>query len=398
VVMQYEVKVLRGNEGITSLLLEAGDPHEAEVQAKSQGYSVIATRAKQHGAFLNLSRKAKFPIMMFSQELVALLQAGMPLIEVLETLEEKEAQLPVKKTLRKIISYLYEGHNLSYALEHIPESFPSLFVATVRSSEKTSSLPEVLARYIVYQSQLEEIKKKVITSSIYPVMLAVVGSLVVLFLMVFVVPSFSHIFEEMGGEIPLMSKLLMRFGGFLNDHFKIFLAVFVAVLGGFSFAAMQPASKLWLMRKVWDLPVIGERLHLYQLARFYRSLGMLLQSGMPILAALKLVSGLLQESLHEQLKQASMNIHEGGSISQAMEKYGLVTPLATRLLRVGERTGQMGEMMERIAAFYEEETVRWIERFVKLFEPLLMIFVGLLVGVIVVLMYFPIFELAGSIN
>jgi len=396
--MQYEVKVLRGNEGITSLLLEAGDPHEAETQAKSQGYSVIATRAKQQWSFLSLSRKIKFPVVMFSQELVALLQAGMPLIEVLETLEEKEAQPWVKKSLRKIISYLYEGHNLSYALEQLPDCFPSLFVATVRSSEKTSSLPEVLARYIVYQSQLEEIKKKVITSSIYPVILAVVGSLVVLFLMVFVVPSFSHIFEEMGGNIPLMSKLLMGFGNFLNDHLKVFLAVFLTILGVFGFVAIQPTSKVWAMQKMWEMPVIGQRLHLYQLARFYRSLGMLLQSGMPILVALKLVSGLLQESLHEQLKQASLTIQEGGSISQAMEKYGLVTPLAMRLLRVGERTGQMGEMMERIAAFYEEETVRWIERFVKLFEPLLMVFVGLLVGVIVVLMYFPIFELAGSIN
>ncbi len=149
---------------------------------------------------------------------------------------------------------------------------------------------------------------------------------------------------------------------------------------------------------MWELPAIGKRLHLYQMARFYRSLGMLLQGGMPILVALKLVSGLLQESLREQLRLASLSVREGVSISQAMEKYGLVTPLALRLLRVGERTGQMGEMMERIANFYEEETVRWVERFVKLFEPLLMIVVGLLVGLIVVLMYFPIFELAGSIK
>jgi general secretion pathway protein F len=106
----------------------------------------------------------------------------------------------------------------------------------------------------------------------------------------------------------------------------------------------------------------------------------------------------LQESLRENLRLASLKVQEGVSISQAMEQHGLVTPLASRLLRVGERTGQMGEMMERIAAFYEEETVRWIERFVKLFEPLLMVFVGLLVGLIVVLMYFPIFELAGSIK
>ena len=396
--MQYELKVLRGNEGITSLLLEAGDVNDAESQAKAQGYSVIATKAKQQWSYLNLARKTKFPLVMFSQELVALLQAGMPLIEVLETLAEKEEQASVKKVLQQLISYLYEGHNLSYALEQLPDCFPTLYVATVRSSEKTSSLPEVLGRFVIYQSQLEGIKKKVVTSSIYPILLAVVGSLVVLFLMVFVVPSFSHIFEDMGGEIPFMSRMLMRWGGFLNDHLKVFLAILLVLSGVFTLAIMQPASKLWINQKLWELPVIGQRLHLYQLARFYRSLGMLLQSGMPILVALKLVAGLLQESLHEQLKLASLSVQEGGSISQAMEKHGLVTPLAMRLLRVGERTGQMGEMMERIAAFYEEETVRWVERFVKVFEPLLMIFVGLLVGVIVVLMYFPIFELAGSIN
>jgi general secretion pathway protein F len=202
----------------------------------------------------------------------------------------------------------------------------------------------------------------------------------------------------MGGDLPLMSRLLMSWGKFLDAHSKTLLAGTLAVIAGLVFAAMQPASKIWFKKKMWELPAIGRRLYLYQMARFFRSLGMLLQGGMPILVALKMVSGLLQESMREQLRLASLSIQEGVSISQAMEKYGLVTPLALRLLRVGERTGQMGEMMERIAAFYEEETVRWIERFVKLFEPLLMLFVGLLVGIIVVLMYFPIFELAGSIK
>jgi general secretion pathway protein F len=397
--MQYELKVLRGNEGITSLLLEAGSAKEAETQAVARGYSVISSKSRQQWSPLSgFSRKNKFPLVMFSQELVSLLQAGLSLIEVLETLAEKEDQPHVKKTLEQIIAFLYEGHNLSYALEQAPEDFPSLYVATVRSSEKTGTLPEVLSRYIIYESQMEGIKKKIITSSIYPVLLAVVGTLVVVFLMVFVVPSFSHIYEDMGGDLPLMSRLLMRWGQFLDAHSKTLLVGTLALFAGLFFVVMQPSSKVWIKKKMWDLPGIGKRLYLYQMARFFRSLGMLLQGGMPILIALKMVSGLLQESMRGQLQLASLSIQEGVSISQAMEKYELATPLALRLLRVGERTGQMGEMMERIATFYEEETVRWIERFVKLFEPLLMLFVGLLVGVIVVLMYFPIFELAGSIK
>jgi general secretion pathway protein F len=152
------------------------------------------------------------------------------------------------------------------------------------------------------------------------------------------------------------------------------------------------------MRKMWQLPSVGRRLHVFQLARFYRSLGMLLRGGMPVVTSLQMVSDLLESSLQGQLGLASARIREGQALSSAMEQYGLTTPVASRMLRVGERTGRMGEMMERIAAFYEEETARWVERFTKLFEPLLMVFIGLVIGGIVVLMYFPIFELAGSIQ
>jgi general secretion pathway protein F len=396
--MEFEIKVLRGNEGISLLLLEAPNADDAVAQAKSRGYSVISTRSMKQWPALDMKRKSKFPLILFSQELMTLLDAGLPLIEVLETLSEKEDQPEIKKTLTQVISYLYEGRNFSYALEQIPSEFPALYVAMVRSSEKTASLSEVLGRYVVYETQMDGIKKKIVTSSIYPVLLAVVGILVVLFLMLFVVPSFSHIYEDMGGDIPLMSRLLMKWGQYLDAHMQVVLAVVTIVPVVITVAVLQPSSQAWLKKKIWELPTIGERLRRYEMARFFRSLGMLLQGGMPILVALKLVSGLLQEDRKEKLKHASLSIQEGGSISQAIEKYDLATPLGLKLLRVGERTGQMGEMMERIAVFYEEETIRFIERFVKLFEPLLMVFVGLLVGVIVVLMYFPIFELAGSIK
>lgn len=396
--MQYEVKVLRGNEGLMAIMLEAADANDAQAQAKTQGYTVIAARAKRRWPSLRHWQKSAFPLVLFSQELVALLAAGLSLVEVLETLAEKEEQPEIKKTLTQIISSLYEGHALSYALEQSPKDFPALYVATVRASERTGSLAEVLSRFIVYQSQMEGIKRKVVTSSIYPVILAIAGMLVMLFLMVFVVPRFSHIYEEIGSDLPLMSRLLMRWGHFLDEHWKLLLAAAVVLCGGLVFAASQSVCRQWAEQKLWQFPALGKRLYFYQMARFYRSLGMLLQGGMPILAALQLVGGLLQATMRDQLALASTSIQEGGSISQAMDKHGLATPLALRLLRVGERTGQMGEMMERIAAFYEEETARWVERFIRVFEPLLMAFVGLAIGTIVVLMYFPIFELAGSIQ
>jgi general secretion pathway protein F len=335
---------------------------------------------------------------LFSQELLALLEAGLSLVESLETLAEKEERPAIRKTLSQIVGSLYEGHPFSHALQHSHAKFPPLYVATVRACERTGALPEALSRYVAYQSQMEAVKRQVVSASIYPLLLAAVGSLVTLFLLVYVVPRFSHIYADIGGDLPLMSRLLMRWGLLLDANGAAVLTGTLLVLGGALYTVTRPASKQWLVRKLWQLPHLGRRLHVYQLARFYRSLGMLLRGGMPVVTSLQMVSDLLESSVRGQLALATGSIREGHALSGAMEQYGLATPVALRMLRVGERTGRMGEMMERIAAFYEEETARWVERFTKLFEPLLMVFMGLVIGVIVVLMYFPIFELAGSIQ
>ena len=396
--MHYEVKALRGDEGPTAWVLDAVDAGDAASQMLARGYSVIAVRAKTAWPAWPGQHRGHFPLVLFSQELLALLQAGLALVEALETLTEKEQRPEVRQTLTRIIASLYEGHAFSHALQHSPANFPPLYVATVRASERTGDLPEALSRYVAYQSQMDTVKRQVVSASIYPLLLLTVGGLVTLFLMVYVVPRFSHIYADIGTDLPLMSQLLMRWGLLLESHGAGILAGILMLLGGAAYAASRPASKQWLLRTLWQLPGIGERLRVYQLARFYRSLGMLLRGGMPVVPSLNLVSDLLESGLRAQLVQASARIREGQPMSVAMEQYGLTTAVALRMLRVGERTGRMGEMMERIAAFHEEETARWVERFTKLFEPLLMAFIGVVIGLVVVLMYFPIFELAGSIQ
>jgi general secretion pathway protein F len=396
--MRYQIKALRGEDELTAFALEAADAGDAANQARDQGYTVIAVSAKAAWPAWQKPGTGRFPLVLFSQELLALLEAGLSLMESLETLAEKEQQPHVRKTLVQMIATLYEGHPFSHALQHSTAKFPLLYVATVRASEKTGGLPEALSRYVAYQKQMDAVRRQVVSASIYPLLLAGVGALVTLFLMAYVVPRFSHIYAEMGGDLPLMSRLLMGWGQLLDAHGTEILTGTVLAMVGAAYAATRPASKQWLMRKLWQLPSVGSRLHVFQLARFYRSLGMLLRGGMPVVTSLQMVSDLLETSLRGQLALASARIREGHALSGAMEQYGLTTPVASRMLRVGERTGRMGEMMERIAAFYEEETARWVERFTKLFEPLLMVFIGLVIGGIVVLMYFPIFELAGSIQ
>lgn len=396
--MRYDVKVLRGREGLSVLSLDAADTADATGQARSQGYTVISVKERRALPSLGQLRSGGFPLVLFSQELLSLLEAGLPLLEAIETLTEREQRPEIKKTMQKIISSLYEGHPLSYAMQQSPGHFPPLYVATVRASEKTGDLPEALSRYISYQNQMDKVKRQVISASIYPALLFIVGGLVSLFLMIYVVPRFSHIYADMGGNLPLASRLLMEWGQLMEAQGTLILGSAAGVLSTLVYLATRPAFRQWLGKKLWQLPTVGERLHLYNLARFYRSLGMLLRGGMPVVTALQMTSDLLQVSMRGQLALASTCIREGQPISQAMEKHSLTTPVALRMLRVGERTGRMGDMMERIASFYEDDMARWVERFTKLFEPLLMVFIGGVVGTVVLLMYFPIFELAGSIQ
>ena len=251
---------------------------------------------------------------------------------------------------------------------------------------------------MAYQTQLNFVKKKIISALIYPVVLMAVGGLVMLFLLGYVVPRFASVYEGSKTKLPWMSQMLLNWGHLLENHGMLLLAVIGVVLTVAVYAFSRQSVREAMLSRLWRIPAVGERMHIYQLARFYRTLAMLLKGGIPAVSALDMVSGLLQPSLRGKLMLASNNIREGQTISQAMEANELTTPVALSMLRVGEKSGNMGEMMERIAAFHDEEMARWVDWFTKLFEPLLMATMGIVIGVIVVLMYMPIFDLAGGIQ
>jgi general secretion pathway protein F len=396
--MHFEVKAVRAGNDVIAMSFDAADMNDAAGQARAEGYEVLSVKARRDWLRWLHAGGAKFSLMLFSQELRALLDAGLTQVEALETMVEKERHPHNRNILQRIIESLYEGHPLSHALQQFPEIFPPLYIATIHASEKTGDLDESLARYIDYQSRMDVVRKKIVSASIYPMLLLGAGGLVTLFLMLYVVPRFSRVYEDIGSELPFFSRMLMQWGQMLETHRTLALAVIAGCVAGTAYMVTRPGFRQWVMRALWRIPAVGERIRVYQLARFYRTLGMLLRGGIPIVSALEMVSGLLEHALREQLALASDCIREGQPISYAMETYGLTTPVALRLLRVGEHTGGMGEMTERIANFYDEEMARWVDWFTRLFEPLLMAVIGLVIGVIVILMYFPIFELAGSIQ
>ena len=251
---------------------------------------------------------------------------------------------------------------------------------------------------MTYWEQTDKVRSKIISSSIYPAVISIVGMAVGLFLLFYVVPRFSRIYDDIHGDIPALSRLMLEWGSFVEAHGFIVVLVTLSVLIGTVMLIMMPAVRAKLMHSLLRIPALRERSRVYQIARLYRTLGMLLRGGIPIMQSINMATGLLDLELRILLSSAASRVREGKMLSVAMEEYGLTTPVALRLLRVGERTGRMGEMMERIAAFHDEELARWIDWFTRLFEPILMVFIGILIGGVVILMYMPIFELAGSVQ
>lgn len=396
--MRYQLKAL-GSQGVVQLQVEAEDLEQARRQAEDQGLRVLSARSMGLGLrALPWRRAPAFDLVLFSQELTTLLNAGLPLIDALESLAEKSPAGSARKTLEQLVRQLYEGRSLSQALAQQPRVFPTLYVALVQSSERTGALGDALTRYIGYRQRLDLVRQKLVGASVYPLLLLLVGGGVVLFLLGYVVPRFSLVFEGMGTELPWLSQVLMQIGLFLHAQQ---LPLGLGTLGAITLLVTlrrHPAVRRWASRQLRRVPALHQRLVMYELARFYRSLGILLQGGIPILTALGMARGLLGSAAAEGLEQASQRVAEGLPLSDALEAGLLVTPVSLRLLRAGEQSGNLGEMLERCADFHDQEIGRWVEWFVKLFEPLLMTFIGLLIGLIVILMYMPIFELASSIH
>jgi general secretion pathway protein F len=396
--MRFELKAIGPDGGVEAIDFQAPDQTTAVRHFEGRGYTVLSVRTKRSLGLPWRGAAERFPVALFSQELRVLLNAGLQLPEAIDTLAQKERRDEFRAVIERLGEVLREGQPLSSALAEFPQIFSPLYVATVRSSEKTSDLAPALARFVAYATQLEAIRKRVVNASIYPMLLIFVGGIVSLFLLLYVVPRFGHIYEERGGDLPLFSRLLLAWGQAVDKHAVVVLGSLAAAVVAAIYALRLPSFRTAIGDALWRLPMIGERLKVYQLARFYRTIGMLLRGGTPLVVALDMGGELLHALLRERLARASQAIREGRGVAQSMDANGLTTPVALRMLNVGEKSGNMGEMLEQIAAFHDEEMARWVDWFTRLFEPILMAIIGLVIGVIVILMYMPIFELAGNLQ
>jgi general secretion pathway protein F len=398
----YDVRALSASNTVVRLRLDAVDDRDARAQLQQRALKAIAIQpAGRVHAWRGLLKsgtspaRQRFALDLFSQELLALLEAGLSITEGLEALAEKEAQGATRQVLTRLLGALRDGKRLSAALAEQPAIFPPMYVGLMQAAEGTSDLPRALARYLAYRHNVDQVRSKVVNASIYPAILLGVGSLVTIFLVLFVVPRFASVYRGTGRSLPWLSQWLLEWGSFASAHAGWIAAAGLAGIAAFGWALRRHGRAL-LRGALLRIPGVGERLKVYELARLYLTLGMLLEGGIALVPAMAVAAGVVSPRMRPALQAASRQVQAGQPLSDAFGANGLATSIALRMLRVGERSGQLGAMLSRTAAFYDGDIGRFIERFTRSVEPLLMAAIGIVVGTIVVLLYLPIFELAGS--
>lgn len=399
--MQYKVRALSTDQRMTQITLDAQDEADVHRQLAARGLFPAVIRPARPSLLASLPSARTgdhLSLVLFSQELLALLNAGLSIVEGLEALLEKEAHHTARAILARLLDALREGRRFSAALAQQPDLFPALYVGIVKAAEGTSDLPRALARYIDYRQRIDGIRARIVSAAIYPLILMLVGGCVSVFLIGYVVPRFAEVYQGAGRSLPWLSQLLLDWGRFAASHAPALLAALATGSVALAVVLHRFFAHGGAARILTRLPGIGERARIVELSRLYLTMGMLLEGGIPVVAAMATLEDMLTPAARTGMRAARLSIESGTPLSDAFETNRLTTPVSLRMLRVGERSGELGRMLTQSAAFYDGEIGRWIERFARTFEPLLMATIGLVVGTIVVLLYMPIFDLAGSLS
>ncbi|WP_447973533.1 type II secretion system F family protein [Nitrospira sp. Kam-Ns4a] len=336
--------------------------------------------------------------LVFNQELLALVKAGLPILKTCELLADRAANPDFKAALQGVRTAIRGGASISEALGQYPVYFPEVYRASLRAGEQTGNVAEVLRRYISYLKLLISVREKVAKALAYPAFLVTVGIAVVAFLMTYVVPTFADIYQQNQSQLPLPTQMLLRAVAAIQQGLSALL------LGGVGLAVAAhrwvrtPIGRAWADRVSLRLPVLGDILLKNQIIRLARTLATMLAGGIPLLTALQITRGALTNTvLAEALARATDRLRDGTSLADALRSERFLPPMSLEMIEVGETTGSLETMLQDIAEFHESELDLRLSQITTWIEPVLLLVMGVLVGGVVIIMYLPVFQLAGTV-
>jgi type IV pilus assembly protein PilC len=344
-------------------------------------------------------RVSLIDLVIFTRQLATMIDAGLAMVQSLQALAEQTTNKVMRDVIKDVCTRVEGGDSFSDALQKHPKAFSRLYVCMVAAGEKGGLLAEILARLATYLENANRLRKKVKSAMMYPTVVTVVAILITIFLLVKVVPVFGEIFASFGAELPAPTQALINISSIVKRYL-----VFILVAGGGAVYGWMYFIKTPVGRQFWDarrikLPIFGVIAHKICLARFTRTLASLIRSGVPILEVLQIVSQTVGNVVMEKaIKTAAVDIERGESISAALGKHPVFPAMIIRMVTAGEQTGKIDNMLERISDFLDEEIETTLSGLTALIEPILIVFLGVVVGGMVICMFLPIFKMPEIVS
>ncbi len=351
--------------------------------------------------FLKLpGRVSSGQIVYLTRQLSIMLKAGIPLVKALYTLSSQLSDKELANIVKSIAIQVEQGDKLSYALARYPKIFPSYYVNMIKVAEVGGLLEEVFRRLATFLEKQERLKKKIISALVYPVFILLVAVAILVIIMAFVVPAFMKMFKEYGETLPGPTQFLLTVSSLVRTYWWIipFLAIGVFVL----IRILRRNSKIryQMDRLFLKMPIIGGLLKRFYISRFAQTMGALLSSGVPMIESLEVVKETLTNDVFRAIaQQLIFVVQEGEDISSYLRsQVGVFPPLVVEMIKIGEETGTLPSMLSEIAEIYEDEMDIIVSSFTSVLEPVLIVFMGLVVGFIVIAMFLPLFTLTQAIS
>ncbi len=354
----------------------------------------VAKRGQTKGGKVSLN-----DLVVFTRQLATMIDAGIAIVQSLQALAEQTPNKIMRDTIHDICTRVESGESFSEALTRHPKAFNRLYVSMVAAGEKGGLLAEILARLATYLENTERLRKKVKTALMYPTVVTIVAIVITIFLLVRVVPTFKEVYSGFGAKLPAPTQFLMDISE-LIQHFLVYLIVLAGagVWGWLYFIKTPKGRDFWDTQRI-KLPIFGQIAHKICLARFTRTLASLVRSGVPILEVLQIVSQTVDNTVMEKaIKASATDITQGAGISAALGRHPVFPSMIIRMLTAGEQTGNIDSMLERVSDFLDEEIEATLSGLMSLIEPLLIVFLGVVIGGMVICMFLPIFNLANIVQ
>ncbi len=399
----YNCKIGTADGRVVDKIYDSTTKNQLKENLEEQGFHVFQIR-RQSWSFFNGSQNPSARLtggrfLLFNQELLVLLRSGLPVLQIFDTQIDQVETGPFRDILSEIREDIRGGSSMSDAFSKFPRFFPPLYIASLKAGEKTGDLAETIARYLEYQKRVEIIRAKVRSAAFYPLFLTSAAVIVVIFLMFFVVPRFTEIYADASVELPLLTKLMIGLSSFLGNYWYLVVGTVIVASVLFKSLVRSRRGRLRFDRFLLQMPFIGRLKTNYALSGFNRTLGTTLASGTHLVEAMQMSRGTLNNlSLEKDMITAIRRVEEGTSLSASLSQTGFFPHLALRMVSVGETSGSLIDMLADIGNYYEAEVEQQLTKLTTMIEPILMLVMGLMIAFIIIAMYVPIFQLAGTVG